>query len=61
MRKALFAAVAVVLLAGGGALAWWKLRPEPPSETQKDWTETKYEDISRDDMAEKMRAIGYVD
>lgn len=61
MRKVLLVALAVVTLSGVGAAAYWKLRPEPPPPAEKDWTETKYQDISRDDMAEKMRAIGYVD
>lgn len=51
--------VSLVALAGGGALAWWKLRPPPAPPEAAD--EKRYEDIARPDYEKWMQDLGYTE
>jgi hypothetical protein len=59
MRKPLALAVVLTVVAGSGALTWWKLRPEPPPEPSA--AEKSYEDIDREKYEQWMQDLGYTD
>lgn len=60
MRKPLFLALGLALVAGSGAVAWWKLlrEEEPPPAPA---AEKSYEDIDREKYEKWMQDLGYTE
>lgn len=56
-RKWPLAVLGLVLLAGGGGIAWWKLRPAPPAAPD----ERTFEDIPKDEYEQWMQDLGYTE
>ena len=58
MRKVLILGGSLVAVLGTGAVAYWKLRPEPPPPAA---VEQKYEDIQRAEYEKWMQDLGYTE
>ncbi len=59
MRKPLLLGLGLVTIVGSGALAYWRLRPEP--EPLAVPVEQKYEDIQRAEYEKWMQDLGYTE
>lgn len=59
MRKPLILIACLLLAAGSGTAAWWKLRPAPPPTPAAD--EQSYKDIERPEYEKWMQDLGYTE